>query len=243
MAKKKIGYGDFFCWNCGERMEKKTDRCPLCGASYEGEGKYGNIQALGAGGIGWSEDINHPSLQAYGKKMNKTVFIFYGAMIIIIPTVLLLTGQIQLDSEGKYVIGGLTVIFTLFGLFILIGMRKKKPDWDGVVEDKKISQQVKKIRDDDGHTYKQQYTEYAIYIRKNNGQIFKLAYEDYPVKYDYYRIGDYVHYHGGKNLSYYEKYDKSLDSYLFCAGCGDARDTRDNFCGKCGTKLLKGTIE
>ena len=54
MAKKIIGYGNFFCWNCGNRIEKRKKTCPNCGSIYSGDGKYGNVQALGAGGIGLS---------------------------------------------------------------------------------------------------------------------------------------------------------------------------------------------
>lgn len=35
MGKKYIGYGDFFCWNCGKRIENRSKKCPHCGAYYK----------------------------------------------------------------------------------------------------------------------------------------------------------------------------------------------------------------
>ena len=50
MAKKLIGYGNFFCRNCGNRIEKGEKTCPFCSSKYGGEDRYGNVSALGAGG-------------------------------------------------------------------------------------------------------------------------------------------------------------------------------------------------
>lgn len=242
MAKKKIGYGDFYCWNCGDRMEKDKQICPVCGVQYYAENKYGPLQALGAGGLGWFEQTNHPSFKAYKKKVKKVAGVWAIGLSIIIPTALVVSGQIDLDKMG---ILNILFVVTLFWIFALASSRygKNKPDWEGIVENKEIRQKTRTKKDDDGRKYKESYTEYAVIIKRQNGQVSQLTWEDSSRIYDYYRIGDYLRYHGNKYLRCFEKYDKTLDPVLYCAACGNERDARDNFCGKCGTILLKGKLE
>lgn len=238
MAKKIVGYGNFFCWNCGEGIEKGGDYCPFCGAAYKADEKYGDLSALGAGGIGWSKKSNHPSFKKYKKNDRKYSLIWLVGISILVPSLLLLTGEIEFDSEGIMVMGGVIGVFWLTGLAFLFKKGKNKASWDGVVEDKKILQKTRRRKDREGRNYKESYTEYIVYIRKNNKEIFELTRED-SVKYDYFNPGDHVHYHGEGELNYIEKYDKSLDTIIFCASCGDVMDIRDNYCQRCGAILLK----
>ena len=60
--------------------------------------------------------------------------------------------------------------------------------------------------------------------------------------FDYLEVGDQIRYHG-KNMSFYEKYDKTKDEFIPCAGCGYDEDSRASYCGKCGCVLLKGTMQ
>jgi hypothetical protein len=92
-------------------------------------------------------------------------------------------------------------------------------------------------KDSEGKAYTEEYTEYIVYIRKLNNEIFELKYDN-STRYDYFNIGDYLHYHGSKYLNYFEKYDKSLDTIIFCASCGSLCDIRDNYCDRCGCILL-----
>ena len=57
--------------------------------------------------------------------------------------------------------------------------------------------------------------------------------------FNYLQIGDMVRFHG-TNMRYFEKYDKSRDSELPCAGCGLNVDARANYCPYCGCIMLKG---
>ena len=242
MAKKKIGYGDFYCWNCGDRMEKNRDQCPACGAYYHTPDKYGNLEALGAGGIGWFEQTNHPTFKIYKGKVKKVASVWAIGLSIIVPSALVLSGQIDLDKMGIINILAVVALFWLFSLLFSMSGRSKA-NWEGIVENKEILQKTRTRKDNDGHRYTEHYTEYVVSIRKQNGSIVQLKWEDSPTLYDYYRIGDYLRYHGNKYLRCYEKYDKTLDPVLYCAACGNQRDARDNFCGRCGTILLKGKPE
>lgn len=238
MAKKIIGYGNFFCWNCGKRIEKGKKICPNCGSKYSGHDRYGNTSALGAGGVGWSNNTSHPCFKEYFKNNRKYSLIWLIGISIIVPAALILTGEIKIDTEGIMVIGGVIAVFWIIGLVFLFKKRKNMPAWDGIVEDKRTFQKIRRRKDNGGKKYKESYAEYIVYIRKENNEIFELSNED-STKYDYFRKGDYVHYHGDKSLNYIEKYDKSLDTTVFCACCGDISDIRDNYCERCGCILLK----
>ncbi len=238
MAKKIIGYGNFFCWNCGNRIEKGKRICPNCGSKYSGEGKYGNISALGVGGIGWSNNAAHPCFKKYIINDRKYSLIWLIGISILVPGVMLLSGEIEFDTEGIMVIGGILAAFWGIGILFIFKKSGNKPDWDGIVEDKKIFQKTRSKKDRQGKKYKESYTEYIVYIRKQNNDIIELK-EDDSVQYDYFNIGDYLHYHGGKYLNCIEKYDKSLDTIIFCASCRSISDIRNNYCQRCGCILLK----
>lgn len=238
MAKKFIGYGNFFCWNCGNRIEKAKRTCSNCGSKYSGQSKYGNVPALGAGGIGWSSNAAHHTFKKYFKNNRKYSLIWLIGISILVPGGMLLSGEIGFDTEGIMVMGGILAVFWVIGLLFIFKNRKNKPDWDGVVEDKKIFHKTRRKKDSQGKAYNESYTEYIVYIHKQNNHIFELMEED-SAQYDYFNIGDYLHYHGGKYLNYIEKYDKSLDTIIFCASCRNISDIRNNYCERCGCILLK----
>lgn len=239
MAKKIFGYGNFFCSNCGERIEKGKMKCPDCGMWYSEKRKYKNSSALGAGGIGWSDRINDPRFAKYDRNYRKYSFIWVGALSVIIPAIMLSTGELSLDKEGITVIGVIVGVLWLFCLVFLFCSGRKKPDWDGRVEDKRVEQRTRRVKVGDGYR-KENYIEYIIIFRLTDGSIKEMSYKENRTKFDYYRIGEYVHFHGKKHLSVIEKYDKSQDEFLFCVKCHDINDARNTFCPRCGCPLLKG---
>lgn len=241
MSKKKMGFSSFFCWNCGERIEKTKQLCPNCGARYAGKDKYGDRPALGAGGIGWSDQAGHPCFEGYAKKYRKYSYIWLIGLSVLIPGCMLATGELEATAEGLMVIGIIVGVFWAFGLFFLHKQYgKNHPDWDGTVENKQIIQKTRTKKNQDGSRYKESYTEFVVSIRRQDGSLYDLTTENQSTIYDYYHVGDYVHYHGSKYLKYIEKYDKSLDTVIFCASCHRMCDARDNFCEACGSVLLKG---
>jgi len=135
------------------------------------------------------------------------------------------------------VIGGILAVFWGTGLLFIFKKGANEPDWDGIVKDKKVFQKTRRKKDSEGKAYTEEYKEFIVYIRKQNNDIFELKDED-SARYDYFNIGDYLHYHGVKYLNYFEKYDKSLDTIIFCASCRNICDIRDNYCERCGCILL-----
>ncbi len=241
MSIKITGYGNFFCWNCGKKIKRGEKTCPDCGVKYSGKNKYGSDSALGAGGIGWSDQNRHPCFKNYFKKYCCVVLIWVIGLSILIPTILLLIDDIELDSEGILVIKVIVTMFWVIGIVFLLSLRgRNKPDWEGVVEDKKVIQKTRTRKDKDGRKYKENYTNYVVFIRKQDGSLYELIKKNSSTMYEYFRVGDYVRYHGYRYLNCLEKYDKSLDTIIFCTPCGSVCDARDNFCESCGSVLLKG---
>ena len=124
--------------------------------------KYSNKTALGAGGIGWSNQSRHPSFKKYFKKKCTVVLVWLIGLSILVPTILFLIGDIRLDSEGFTVIKVVVGMFWIIGLLFLYPGRNK-PDWEGVVEDKKVIQKTRIRKDSEKRKYKESYGLYCFY--------------------------------------------------------------------------------
>lgn len=237
MARKKFGYGSFYCWNCGNPLEKKLNRCPHCQVLYQGENRYGTLSSLGSGGIGWSTQINDPRFKAYAISNKKYGLIFLAIISLIIPLVIILGEGGSFDGETFIVIPIVLLIIWAVGLIYLhLKYGRTQAEWDGVVEDKHTRQRT---RNDKSSGSSESYTEYTVIFRRQDGKKISHHQTD-AYEYDYYNIGDYVHYHGGKYCKGLEKYDKSRDTALACFACGFSNDVRNTYCERCGCPLLKG---
>lgn len=222
MAKKRFGYGDFFCWHCGEKIEKHKQKCPHCQASYT---SLEGVEGLVKGGIGFCEDTNHPSFKRYYKNYRKISLIWLIGLSIIVPSILLLSKQLEANSDDLKIMAVIVAIFWAFGLPFIY--RRNKKDWQGVVESKRI-------KDDDEDRI------YTVNIRKDNGKRYRIKEINRKVRFDYFNEGDRVYAHQKKYIRYLEKYDKTQDEFIPCSACHSLRSPYENFCGRCGTKLLKG---
>jgi DNA-directed RNA polymerase subunit RPC12/RpoP len=244
MAKKRIGYGSFFCWNCGNPIEKEKRKCPHCGAWYSGKDRYMGAPALGAGGIGWSDQAGHPGFKKYVKRYRRYALFWLIGLSILVPGILLAVGDLRPDREGLTILAVIVGILWFVGLlFLVLQFGRNHRDWEGVGEDKTVRHETRRRKDANGNAYFEPVTVYTVHIRKRDGSLHRLTGRDDDREYAYYRIGEYVRYHGSKYLKYLEKYDKSGDEILFCASCKRANDIRNRFCEYCGSILLKGPAE
>lgn len=234
-----------YCWNCGKKIRKGETNCPHCGVLYESEIKYGNMPAIGAGGVGWSDRANDPYFRHLAKGYIRYSAVWIAALVILIPLILLLTGQIKEDKEGLAVAIVLPIIFITFGVVFL---HKKygggDRSWEGVVEDKTKTEGTcleRYRRRGGGHSFRRvKYCDYTVVFRLDDGGTREIVDRNDSANYKYFNVGDRVRMHKTKYVKYAEKYDKSRDSQLYCAGCGHLNDARDNYCDFCGAPMLKG---
>lgn len=240
MARNRYS-GGFFCWNCGDKTEKDVKRCPRCGADYAGERRYNGAPVIGAGGVGWSNKANDPFFRRYAGKYTRYSLVWLIALSILIPAILLITGDVEPEGEGILVLIVVpAVIWLVGGGFLLKKFGGRNKSWDGVVEDKTEEIKTRIVKDGEHNKRCEQYTEYVTTIRRQGGEVKQLVDRDNASNYLYFNIGDRVRVHDTKYLKYIEKYDKSQDAELFCTACGSLNDARDHYCERCGAPMLKG---
>ena len=237
MAKKKFGYGNFYCTVCGERVEKNMQNCPKCGASY-GDDKYIGISQTGAGGIGYSSHSGDACFKAHKRKSTIAGFIFLLVLTVIAAACVMIFGKVTVDSDNFKIMLAVIGIIWAFDIIWAICSNMNKGDWEGIVESKKNYVKEDRDNDSDGNENIRYRHIYKVYFRTNSGKKKKMKDVDNSKNYDRFIEGERVKFIG--KLRYYEKYDKTADSYIPCAACGSFRDARENYCGKCGSIMLKG---
>ena len=215
----------FFCTQCGSRLSGKKKVCRSCGFDITTDKPYGDRSPLGAGGTGWSDAVSDYRFAGYQGNRRTYITIFTLLLVIAIPTFLLLSGDLGMDKEGITVIAVLSAMFLLIALYSMKSTRKKGLEWTGTVEDKR-------------DYYGSQSN--IVLVRLDNGKMVELRMADDPVKYEYFKVGDRLKKHNRPNLRAIEKFDKTRDEVLFCPSCSYMCDTRDDYCGSCGSPLLKG---
>ncbi len=96
---------------------------------------------------------------------------------------------------------------------------RKRPEWDGIVENK-FSENKKRYDKSNNRTV--YYTEYTLVYKRQDGKQIKHTSQN-SNEYDTFQIGEHVHYHGGKYCKGLEKYDKSHDRFfkLYCLRYGN----------------------
>ena len=238
MAVKRFGSGDFYCAFCGARREKDASVCPRCGAPYDDETRHGCAPSLGAGGIGWSENAAHPSFQAYRKQSARAGVIFLLILTVLAFVILLILGK--LEGKNLYIFLGVAGAIWLFDLCWILWNNKGGKDWEGVLQRKRAEERREVRRGSDGGNDVRYHTDYILTFRTKEDKKKRIKRTDDASLYNYLREGEYVRHIG--RLRYIEKYDKSRDPYIPCAACGQNRDARDNFCGRCGAVLLKAPV-
>lgn len=137
------------------------------------------------------------------------------------------------NEEGMIV--GIGVAFVFLLCVVTPAIKKKiRKEWEGTVTSKEEKQVRRKTKDD--------YIEekhYITHVQKINGTKTKIdESEVYHPYYDYLKEGDKIKYHPKFN-HYYEKYDKTNDTYLYCAVCQTKNDVAEDYCTKCGAAILK----
>ncbi len=226
----------FFCPACGDRLKNKTGFCGRCGFDLSSDAPFSRTAP--GGSTGWSERIRDPRFAAYRKNSTIYIWIWTGALAVAVPALLLASGEFDSPAQALTVGGVICGMFLLIGLFSSLKTAFGGKGWEGDVVYKAIADRKKSIRDDDGQV-QEIVTEYAVHVRTTGGKIIVLTYENDDTMYNYLNVGDRLRRHARGKISYIEKYDKSHDSFLFCAACGYRSDIRADWCRACGCPLLK----
>lgn len=95
MAKKHMGYGDFFCTNCGERIEKGARNCPGCGAPYSGTHHYDHILDVDA-----KRTAHHSSILRYRVRTFFGILLFCALEALGIGLILYFDGHFDSTIYG-----------------------------------------------------------------------------------------------------------------------------------------------
>ncbi|MBE5958285.1 MAG: DUF2500 domain-containing protein [Lachnospiraceae bacterium] len=221
-------FSDKYCTFCGCKHKKNDTRCPSCDRAL-GNNKYGEMQRLGAGGVGYSDRTDDPSFKRFQGANKKAGFIFFIVVSLIIGVVVVSQGAKPMVAAGVVLI-----IWVFDSIWYVLSLIPKK-DWEGEVVGKRTFERTVRKNGDDG--VDRHETVYEITFKTDAGKKKKIEDGVFHHKYDYFNVGDRVRFIG--KLRNYEKYDKSQDDVIICAGCEELRDPRDTYCGRCGCIILK----
>lgn len=211
----------FYCSRCGALLQKRLKICTRCGFDPNRIHLYGDVPAIGAGGVGWSDRVGDPLFSRYQKRKRLYIFIFGLILILSVSSILFAVGDLSFDREGLLVTIIISSMFAIIAFFSISGTLRKGKDWEGVVEDKHDN---------------------TLFIRLSNNRTIEISFGECATLFTYYKIGDRVKKHQKANLRALEKYDKRLDGILFCPSCASIADTRADYCAACGSPLLKGRM-
>lgn len=185
--------------------------------------------------IGYSRKIEDPAFKKYLKNTNRWAGMFGVVLALIAFVGFYIAGELGIDGvenpQGMMIGAGVGGMFLLITLYSIVS-RKKSRTWDGVVIDKKVKNKTR--RDDDDHVT--HYTVYEVIIKEDNGKKHEIRVENDDTVFNYYNVGDRIRHHAGLNS--YEKYDKTGDTIIFCAACGDINNIEDQTCHRCKCPLL-----
>lgn len=176
--------------------------------------------------MAFSEKFDDPCFNRYRRHYRINIMIWTGGLMAaaLIGFYIYAQDQSGDDQTEAYISGSvIATMFFLIGLYAIFDKRKKR-DWIGEVVEKRID----KVKGDDV---------YRIFIEHSNGKIHERNATNDSTRYDYYKIGDLIKYHG--KLNSIEKFDKSEDEIIFCNACSYLNDIEEDRCVMCKCVLLK----
>ncbi len=189
------------------------------------------IAALNDPLVGFSPKINDPAFARYVRNTRRWRVAFSWGLAVTAVAGFTLAGATGADGlhNPQAFYCGLTIGFMFLFIGFLSSYGRKEPTWDGVVVDKSFNLKNKKS----GGIC----TKYVVTVKDLVGNTHQMVYEDSDAKFNYYKVGDQVRYHG--SLKTYEKHDKSSDTIIFCNACSTLCDIGDDYCFRCRCPLLK----
>jgi len=234
-----------FCENCGTQLSNQSQFCRNCGAVIQGQLQYqpqsqyqteppphqGMLHPL----IGWSEKCNDPQVLRSSRKQRKAAWIFCFVLMIAFIVGFGIFGTVsdELELPTALLIGAGLALMMLI-ITVVRSKGQEKSVWEGTVSNKTEKKKLDQRFERNTPHY---YTEYTVHFTGVNGDKRKLVSIENRAMYDYFRIGERVRFH--PRFDTYEKYDKSLDSYIYCNVCSKKNDISEDVCHFCKNPLFK----
>ena len=216
-----------YCSNCGAKVGKDAEICPSCGKPLDDRVLYGDIDRIGAGGVGYSEITEHESFKAYKKFTGK----IWAVSIPVLTLIVIIASMITGAGLTVGLLAGVVVFIIMLIVGLMVG--RKKPVWEGTVIRKSYHRTHRDNKADE--------VTYTIFFRTDSGKKKSQVWRSHSSIYDYLQEGDRVRFLGNLgSQNAFEKYDKSGDEKIPCAACGTMMDPRYDYCTVCGCILLKG---
>ncbi len=219
------------CPACGAEIEQSMTACQKCGAPLRERAP----QDL----TGFSDKINDKAFKKYIRNSD-----LYSAVFSVVLAVAAVIGfsvygwkSDEMDNPQAFYIGcGIGGMFLLIALVQIIRRRSRR-DWDGAVIKKTASNKTKKVSTGGDEYRRERYTEYKVIFRDDRGRKHAFTVDGDDTRFNYYSVGDRVRFHG--RLGAYEKFDKSHDTFVFCAACSAVNAIERDTCELCKCPLLK----
>lgn len=195
--------------------------------------------------IGFSKVVYEPRFKNfYEKDIRKKIILNF--LIVLMPFFILVSASLLANViplgyalKVSLVISSIILILSLFIWFI----SSKAKSWDGEVISKHEEEREKTVRHGSGKHARYErvsYTVYVIQVLLDSEDSYNIVYETDTVEGKYYyenfNEGDRIRYHG--KLHYYEKYDKSKDTFVLCPFCKTVNYIKSSKC-ECGAPLIK----
>ncbi len=195
--------------------------------------------------IGFSKVVYEPRFKNfYEKDIRKKIILNF--LIVLMPFFILVSASLLANViplgyalKVSLVISSIILILSLFIWFI----SSKAKSWDGEVISKHEEEREKTVKYGSGKHARYErvpYTVYVIQVLLDSEDSYNIVYETDTVEGKYYyenfNEGDRIRYHG--KLHYYEKYDKSKDTFVLCPFCKTVNYIKSSKC-ECGAPLIK----
>lgn len=188
---------------------------------------------------GYSSRISDPAFAAYLRNSERYAWIF--SFILAAAAVLgfFIYGETSHEMDNPQALNIGLLIGGMFVAIAFITNRSKKSGWtwDGTVCDKQVEKKKRRRKTEDPDYHMQEYLLYRVIIQSDHRKKYEITAENDATRYNYYRIGEKVRYHG--RLHSYEKYDKSKDTIIFCNACASLNEMTNENCFRCNCPLLK----
>jgi len=181
---------------------------------------------------GFSSKCNDPELLKGVNKTKNIIRITMAAMAALPIIVGVILGVTR--GNARYLGAGIAISVIILVVEVITGLKNRMAkQWDGVIIDK----YTKVHSSHDNDNVRTTTTYYYIKAQKDDGKIIKNR-VPYQAIYDYLNVDDRVRFHPNLN-NYYEKYDKSRDTFFVCPACLTKNDVENDRCAYCNVPLLK----